>query len=177
MGALRQAPARAVCRGIAVPGDVRGAGSGAVDGFVRLGVSICHEILHPDLVAASVRDGARLLVNIANDGLLDRGYGIAASQQAAMAAFRAVETKRFLVRAATTGESVVIDPLGRTVERLPLGVAGTLRASVTEESRMTPYARFGDVFAAACVALGAAALVVALVSHRPRTTVSDPLLP
>ena len=80
-----------------------GVASGVLQSFVRLGVSICHEITHPDLITESVSDGAELLVNIANDGWLDAGSEFVGQQHLAMAIFRAVETRRYLVRAATTG--------------------------------------------------------------------------
>jgi apolipoprotein N-acyltransferase len=88
-----------------------GGGSAVLPGFVPLGVSICHEITYPELIAESVRDGAQLLVNIANDGWLDGGHEFAGRQHLAMAAFRAVENHRYVVRAATTGNSAVGRPL------------------------------------------------------------------
>src|SRR6184192_2627398 len=87
-----------------------GTAPGVLQSFVPLGVSICHEILYPDLIGRAVRAGASLLVNISNDGWLDGGYGAASRQHFAMAVFRAVETRRYLVRAATTGISGIVDP-------------------------------------------------------------------
>src|SRR6185436_18227813 len=103
-----------------------GAGTTVLQGFVPFGVSICHEITYPELIAESVRDGAQLLVNIANDGWLDGGHAFAGRQHLAMAVFRAVENRRYVVRAATTGNSAVIDPYGRVVDALPAGRAGVL---------------------------------------------------
>jgi apolipoprotein N-acyltransferase len=129
--------------------------------FVRLGVSICHEILYPDLIGGAVAEGAELLVNIANDGWLDGGYGVASRQHFAMAVFRAVETRRYLVRAATTGISGVVDPYGRVVAALEPNVAGVLTTDVVGRRGLTPYVRFGDVFAFACLLLAALAVGLA----------------
>jgi len=126
---------------------------------VPLGVSICHEITHPDLIAQSVWNGAELLVNIANDGWLDAGQGFAGRQHLAMAVFRAVETRRYLVRAATTGTSAVVDPYGRLIGSLPPGTAGVLTTPVVGRRTLTPYVRLGDLFALACAGIAAAALV------------------
>ena len=53
-----------------------------------------------------------------------------------------------LVRAANTGVSAVVDPYGRTVGALPVGVAGVLDAGLPRTLEPTLYARFGDgVFA------------------------------
>jgi len=131
--------------------------------IVPLGVSVCHEILFPELVARAVASGAALLVNISNDGWLDAGHGVASRQHFAMAVFRAVETRRYLVRAATTGVSGVVDPYGRVIDTLPARTAGVLTTSVAGRSMLTAYVRFGDVFAFAC----AAAAGFAVYGRRP----------
>jgi apolipoprotein N-acyltransferase len=136
-----------------------GTGSGVLQSFVPLGVSICHEITYPELIAGSVRAGAELLVNIANDGWMDGGHEFAGRQHLAMAAFRAVENRRYVVRAATTGNSAVIDPYGRVISVLPSGRAGVLTAAVSRQLTLTPYARFGDLFAALCACLGGCAVL------------------
>ena len=142
-----------------------GSESGVLASFVPLGISICHEVTHPDLSAQAVRDGAQLLVNIANDGWLDAGYEFAGRQHLDMAMFRAVETRRYLVRASTTGPSAVIDPYGRVVASLAPGTSGVLTATVAGRRGLTPYARLGDAFALASGCLAAAAL---LGTMRPR---------
>jgi len=126
--------------------------------FVPLGVSICHEVLFPDLSARAVGAGAALLVNVSNDGWLDGGSGVASRQHFAMAAFRAVETRRYLVRAATTGVSGAIDPYGRVVASLGPGETGVVTASAAGRSALTPYVRLGDAFAFACAAAALSAL-------------------
>ena len=123
---------------------------GILKSFVPIGVSISHEIVYPELVATSVRAGAEMLVNVSNDGWLDGGSGIASRQHFAMAIFRAVETRRYLVRAATTGISAIIDPYGRVVQALPPHAPGVITASVAGRSGFTPYVRYGDLFGVAC---------------------------
>jgi len=135
-----------------------GSGPGVLQSFVPLGVSICHEVLFPELSARAVGAGAALLVNVSNDGWLDGGSGVASRQHFAMAAFRAVETRRYLVRAATTGVSGVIDPYGRVVASLGPGETGVVTASAAGRSALTPYVRLGDAFAFACAAAALSAL-------------------
>ena len=139
---------------------------GVLQSFVPLGVSICHEILYPDLIGRAVRAGASLLVNIANDGWLDGGYGVPSRQHFAMAVFRAVETRRYLVRAATTGISGIVDPFGRVVDTIAPGSVGTATAVVAARGELTPYVRLGDAFALLCL-LHAAALVAATLAAAP----------
>jgi apolipoprotein N-acyltransferase len=145
------------------PGDspeefTSGSEPGVLQSFVRIGVSICHEITHPDLIVQSVRDGAELLVNIANDGWLDAGSEFAGRQHLAMAVFRAVETRRYLVRASTTGPSAAIDPYGRLLGSLSSGTSGVLRVEVSGVRTTTPYVRFGDLFAVLSAAIAGAVL-------------------
>jgi apolipoprotein N-acyltransferase len=140
-----------------------GSAPGVLESFVPVGVSICHEILFPELTARAVRAGAALLVNVSNDGWLDAGRGVASRQHFAMAVVRAVETRRYLVRAATTGVSGVVDPYGHVLDALPAGAIGVLTVPVAGRSEITAYVRLGDLFALTCV-LG---VVVAFSRRRP----------
>jgi apolipoprotein N-acyltransferase len=132
-------------------------------------MSICHEILYPETVHPAVARGASVLVNIANDGWLDGGYGVASRQHFAMAVFRAVEARRPLVRAATTGISGIVDPWGRIVAASTPGTPQVLSASVTPRTGLTPYVRFGDWFAVVCLAYAVAVAGMALVRGRARS--------
>ena len=131
--------------------------AGVLPSFVQLGVTICHEIVYPELVHQSVRQGAELLVNVSNDGWLG-GRGVASRQHFAMSVFRAVEARRYLVRGAITGVSGIVDPYGRVVQTLPSDEAGIVTAEVEGRRGLTPYVRFGDAFAAACALLSLLAL-------------------
>jgi apolipoprotein N-acyltransferase len=149
------------------PGEfTAGRGPGVLRNSLAVGVSICHEILFPELSANAARAGAELLVNVSNDGWLDPLTGVASAQHFAMAPLRAVETRRYLVRAATTGISGAIDPYGRVMASLPAGEAGVVHARVDGRRALTPYTRFGDVFALACVLVAAAAVA----QHRPASS-------
>jgi apolipoprotein N-acyltransferase len=66
---------------------------------------------------------------------------------------RAIEQGLPVVRAANTGISAVIDPLGRIVARLGLGLEGVLDASLPTAITPTVYARVGDMPAAITIAI------------------------
>jgi len=121
-----------------------------------LGTVICYEVLFPHLVRELVRNGAELLVNVSNDSWLDRGDGVAPRQQFSMAVFRAIETRRALVRAASSGVSGFITPFGAVQALVPAGEAGTAVAPVTLRSGLTPYVRWGDAWAVVGSVLAAA---------------------
>jgi apolipoprotein N-acyltransferase len=106
---------------------------------------ICYEAIFPSLVRRFVANGAELLVNITNDGWY--GTSSAPYQHFAMARFRAVENRRYLVRAANTGISAVIDPVGRVVAETALFERRALLVDVSAVPETTFYSRNGDVFA------------------------------
>jgi apolipoprotein N-acyltransferase len=108
----------------------------------KFGVVICFEAVFPDLVRKFVLGGAELLVNISNDGWFGRSG--APAQHAAMARVRAIENRRWLLRATNTGETLVVDPYGRETVRLEPGVRGVLTAGYDFRSDRTLYSRFGD---------------------------------
>jgi apolipoprotein N-acyltransferase len=102
---------------------------------------ICYEIIFPgDAVPRGERPG--WLVNLTNDGWFGRSSG--PYQHFQQARVRAIEEGLPLVRAANTGISAVVDPLGRIVRFLPLGHEGVLDASLPRPLEPTVYARFGD---------------------------------
>jgi apolipoprotein N-acyltransferase len=120
-------------------------------GAHRFGATICSEAIDADLVRRLVRDGAELLVNIAHDGWF--GTAAARAQHLAAAALRAVENRRFLVRATSDGLSAIVDPRGAVVRLAPAGVPAVLTATITTHRTTSFYTRYGDVFGWLCVGL------------------------
>jgi apolipoprotein N-acyltransferase len=129
-----------------------------------LSVMICYEAIFPDLGRRFAANGAGLLVNITNDAWYGRTS--APHQHLAMASFRAVENGIYLVRAANTGISAVVDARGRILERTSLFERATLVRDVPILAADTFYARHGDVFGLACVLLTLIATGVALWPQR-----------
>jgi len=123
-----------------------GAGGPLTSPVGRLGTMICYEVLFPRLVNDLVRGGAEVLVNLANDSWLDAGDGAALDQHFSMAVFRAIETRRDLVRVASSGASGVIDAFGRIGTTVPRSTAGARVERVTLRRELTPYVRFGDTW-------------------------------
>jgi apolipoprotein N-acyltransferase len=121
---------------------------------------ICYEVIFPgEAVPKGERPG--WLLNLTNDGWFGASAG--PYQHFQQARMRAIEEGLPLVRAANTGISAVIDPLGRVVTALPLATEGILDSPLPRPLSPTLYARVGD--AAAGLLVGIAAI---LVIHRRR---------
>jgi apolipoprotein N-acyltransferase len=111
--------------------------------------SICYEAIFPGVVAPG-NDRPGWIVNVTNDGWF--GISTGPYQHLQQARVRAIEQGLPLVRAANTGISAVIDPVGRIVARLGLGIEGVLDSSLPSAIRPTVYARVGDIPAGVIVA-------------------------
>ncbi len=127
-------------------------------GIGPVGVTLCNEGFFPEPAAAHVRAGATLLVNLSNDSWLgDAKYSAPAFD---MVLLRAVEQRRWLIRASSAGPSALVDPSGRVRARTRSLAADTLVWTVAPENGRTVYNRIGDAFAWLCVAITAIAVVL-----------------
>ncbi len=128
------------------------------------GVMICYEATHLHLARRLVKDGAQFLINISNDTWMVTEGQEAALQHFSMTVFRAVETRRYLVRAAAAGISGYVDPAGRPIA-LSSADEGVTFGVVTPRQELTFYTRFGDWFAFLC--LGVTGLTLFLRRRKP----------
>ncbi len=118
----------------------------------KFGVSICYEIIFPDLVRLPVKNGAQFLINITNDAWF--GKSAASYQHMAMGALRAVENRVPIVRAANTGISGTIDPTGRLRQTTKLFVEELVITEIQPSNNgITTYARYGDLFSYLCIGM------------------------
>jgi apolipoprotein N-acyltransferase len=125
---------------------------------------ICYEAIFPgDVVSGDDRPG--WIVNLTNDGWF--GISTGPYQHLQQARLRAVEQGLPLVRAANTGISAVIDPLGRIVARLDLGIEGVLDSALPSAAPPTIYARVGDIPAAIIVIAAFIVVIRRRVAKRP----------
>ena len=117
---------------------------------------ICYEAIFPDeLMPKGRRPG--WMVNVTNDGWF--GISTGPFQHLQQARVRAIEQGLPLVRAANTGISAVVDPLGRTIDSLPLGSEGMLNSRLPRSIGPPVYTRVGDVPAAMIVAIALLAII------------------
>jgi apolipoprotein N-acyltransferase len=103
---------------------------------------ICYEVIFPH---AAVPPGERggWMLNLTNDAWF--GMSAGPHQHFQQAKVRAIEEGLPLVRAANTGISAVIDPVGRVIRALPLGTEGVLDSGLPQPLAPTLYSRVGDL--------------------------------
>jgi len=150
---------------VAGVGDFRpgeGFHSLAADSF-SLGVLICYEGIFPEAGRDYKRAGTNLLVNITNDAWFGRTS--APYQHLSMTVFRAVENRLYLVRAANTGISAIVDPAGTILNRTGIFERTVLKGEVKFIDIKTFYASYGDMFVYIC---GMALLILLIISIRKR---------
>jgi apolipoprotein N-acyltransferase len=128
-------------------------------GDSQVSTAICYEIVYPNLVRDAVRAGSQLLTTITNDAWYGRSS--APYQHFEQASMRAIEEGRYLVRAANTGISGIVDPYGRVLQKSGLFERSVLVGDVRLLDALTVYGRIGDAFAYVCAALTLAAVFTA----------------
>jgi apolipoprotein N-acyltransferase len=111
----------------------------------RVGVIICNEAMYPSDSRARVRAGAEILANLSNDTWV--GDTEFAEHQFRIAAIRAIEQRRDLLRASTSGPSGIVERNGRVQVRTAPFARVVLGGQVTPSSELTIYAHIGDLFA------------------------------
>ena len=127
-------------------------------GAWRVATAICYEVAYPELVRRDARD-ADVIVTISNDSWFGRSIG--PHQHLQMAAMRALENGRWVLRATNSGITAIIAPDGVVTQRLPQFEAAVLDGTFSGMTGVTPYGRWGNALLfAAVVASVAAALLL-----------------
>ncbi|HET6204359.1 MAG TPA: apolipoprotein N-acyltransferase [Planctomycetota bacterium] len=133
----------------------------------RFGVGICWDNAYSDLFRANAREGVDFHVVLSNEAHFLDSYEM--EQLLAHAAFRAVETRRAVVRATNTGITALLTPDGRVAAVLERegrrkDVAGTLTVRVPVAERGSLFLRIGEAFPAGATAV--ALLLAGLLRRR-----------
>ena len=108
----------------------------------RFGVIICFESIFEDMARGYRRAGADFLVNITNDGWYGRTAG--PSQHASHLVMRAIENRLGVARAANTGITEFVDPLGHAYDQTALEREATVADQLRTSDVVPPYVKLGD---------------------------------
>jgi apolipoprotein N-acyltransferase len=116
-----------------------------------LATPICYEVIYPELVRAMIAQGGEVIVTLSNDSWF--GDSSAPYQHLAMAVFRSIENRRFLLRATSNGISALVAPTGRIVHQSPLHQPQEFLARFQYLKRQTLFTRWGYLFPYVCFLL------------------------
>lgn len=114
----------------------------------NIGFNICYETTYAPISRLLVKNGANVLIGVIADSWFKE---VETYQQTAMFVFRAVENRRYVIRAADSGISAVITPEGEILNATKPFTQATVYGKVSMNSALTFYTLYGDVFVALCV--------------------------
>lgn len=118
---------------------------------ISVGIFLCSEGLRPGMARRVTANGATLLANLSNDSWL--GTHAAARMQLRSTALRAIENRRYLLRATGSGKSALIGPDGGVLVSSEYGAPDTLFGVVEARTGRTLYNRHGDMLAVLALVL------------------------
>jgi apolipoprotein N-acyltransferase len=133
----------------------------------RFGVFICYESVFPGEIRRFVANGAEVLINISDDAWF--GRSAAPEQHLEMARVRAIENRRWLLRATNNGHTVAVDPYGRIVGGLAVDTRGELEAPYGYRDNLTLYTRWGDWVPWVSVIAGLGMLLMGLAARKQKS--------
>ena len=153
-----------------VPGDFDSGSAMTIfegAGFGKFAALICFEDTAGDLTRRFVKDGAQALINLTNDGWFLRSCE--PEQHLANAVFRAVETRRPLVRCCNTGVTAVVQPTGKVELWIqPHTQGGAVKSVPFLKGPLTFYTRYGEWFIWSCFGPTLAALALRIRARKQR---------
>jgi len=112
---------------------------------------ICFEIAFPALTHQIMQQPVDFMVNLTNDAWFERSVGT--YQHAMLTKFRAVEVRRSIFRAANTGYSLVVDPLGNISEITNLFEKTTLTHPIIIATEISFFTKYFTLFPLTCTIL------------------------
>ena len=124
----------------------------------NVGSLICFDSIYERNAFDSVDNGAQILAVSTNDSWFTDSRGV--WMHHAQSQLRAIETGRYVVRAANTGVSSVINERGEVLESLAPLKPGYVMETAYLSDRVTVYGAIGNAFAWVCVAFCAVSVLL-----------------
>jgi apolipoprotein N-acyltransferase len=126
-------------------------------GVLKIGAPICYESIFGELFSKFVKNSAQVMCVVTNDAWWGNTAGH--KQHFEMSRLRAVETRRYVLRAANTGISGFIDPLGNVHQKTKYETRTAIVQTVYPDDALTFYAKYGDYLARIMLAIAVLSLV------------------
>ncbi|MBN9643534.1 apolipoprotein N-acyltransferase [Corynebacterium sp. CCM 8862] len=133
--------------------------------MVTVGVATCYEVVFDKAGRDAVKHGAEFLAVPTNNATF--GFSDMTWQQLAMSRMRGIELDRYVVVAATSGVSAIVDNNGKVLDSSKIFTPATLTRDIALSTRLTTAARFGNAIEALIAMMGGIAAAVAFAT-RPK---------
>jgi apolipoprotein N-acyltransferase len=127
----------------------------------RIGTFLCYEDMIPDAAIDLVHCNANLLVSLINGSAFESPFTL--EQHRLLSQSRAIETRRFFVRCAATGETCIISPLGIITKKIPVIKRGVLTGEVALLDGLTMFSKYPRLLV---IISGAVLLLSLMVARR-----------
>ena len=121
-------------------------------------LSICFESLYPSFIRRGVKDGADILINIANDSWFGDTYEPHMHFNSTIV--RAIENRRSLARITNSGISALIKPSGEVIKSMGLNETGVITGELPGRKELTIYTIYGDMIIIAAALITVAAIII-----------------
>lgn len=118
---------------------------------------ICYESVYSDYCTEYIRNGANFIFIVTNDGWWDNTPGH--KQHLSYARLRAIENRRCIARSANTGISAIINEKGEILQPTNWWEPAVIEAEIKPNTKITFYAKFGDILSVTCVFVAILALL------------------
>ncbi len=132
----------------------------------KVGALICFDSIYELLSADSVNEGAELIVLGTNDSWFVDSSAI--YEHNGQAVLRAIENRRYVVRAANTGLSSVISPTGEVLSSIAPLEEGQITEAVSFRTEKTFFTRFPNLIIAVLHVFVISAFVAPWIAERLR---------
>ncbi len=112
--------------------------------YGKIGALVCFDSIYETLALDSAKDGAELITIGTNDSWFYDSPAVYMHES--QAKMRAIETGKYVVRAANTGVSAIITPQGEVVEEIEPLVEGYIISDVSFAGSNTLYTYIGNLW-------------------------------
>ncbi len=113
---------------------------------------ICYESVFGEYVTQYIRNGAKAIFIMTNDGWWDRTPGH--QQHLLIGRLRAIENRRSIARAANTGISCFINQRGDIIQPTNYDEEKTIQGEILLNDSITFYTTWGDIIGRLCLFIG-----------------------
>lgn len=128
----------------------------------KLGILICYEDTVPSIARQEVREGAEVLIGLADLRAFQDPKTL--RQHFRLARLRAIENRRHLITCTSTGMTANVDPWGRIIDQLPLQEESSMCTPVKRYREQSLYTRYGDWISQLSLVVTALSLLVSFLS-------------